>query len=624
MLSRKIDLLLDDDEMTIIPDSGFHLLEKASGYKELTFQLQQNDPIKTFIQEKSLIRYSNRLYRIEEIHSNEYVAIIDRDDFKSCGSWTWTYESKMDTAVADLCSKAGWSASGYCQTTISITKDKCSALDIINDIASNYEIMFDFDNINKIFYYYSYDDIPDEGLFISNRINASKVEYDSDTDNFYNRVFARGKINDETNEYLTFSSINDGKDYVEDLSFYDKVIPYYIQDDRFEDAQSLLDYANETLKTGCKPLRSYSIDFIDLASLDAEEYEMYECGIMKKVQLLDHDRKIISTYVIIEYDQYPDNPMSNKIILSSSALTIESQITAVSKAVASSSDATHRVYLQAQNYIQYMMNVSGLNGYAIHTKNESYYMDNPDKTKAKDVLRINKSGVAGSTSGFDGPYNVSMLIDGSINADMIKTGTINVNSDLYVGNNIYLNYYDTEEVETSKNIYFDTAKKNYISRYTGSGGGPTFSIVTTGDFSIEGPYDSSLGYYGEVDIAAALTVRGSKNRLVTTKDYGERLLNAVESAEAMFQDYGSSKIGDDGTVEVEIEKIFAETITTDTYPYFIQLTKLGEGDLYVSLKSATSFTVKGTAGLSFDWQITAKQKGYEDIRLKEREEKKYV
>ena len=63
-------------------------------------------------------------------------------------------------------------------------------------------------------------------------------------------------------------------------------------------------------------------------------------------------------------------------------------------------------------------------GYAVHTENESYYMDSPDKTKAKYILRINPAGIGFSRSGFAGPYVSAWTIDGHFNADFITAGTL--------------------------------------------------------------------------------------------------------------------------------------------------------------------------------------------------------
>ena len=57
--------------------------------------------------------------------------------------------------------------------------------------------------------------------------------------------------------------------------------------------------------------------------------------------------------------------------------------------------------------------------------NEIYLMDTPDTGTAVNVIRMNMEGIAGSTSGVNGPWNFAMLIDGTIIADAITTGELN-------------------------------------------------------------------------------------------------------------------------------------------------------------------------------------------------------
>ena len=55
---------------------------------------------------------------------------------------------------------------------------------------------------------------------------------------------------------------------------------------------------------------------------------------------------------------------------------------------------------------------------------EIFVMDTPSPVTAKKCVRINQNGIGGSTNGVNGPFNVSMLIDGSINAAVVTTGTM--------------------------------------------------------------------------------------------------------------------------------------------------------------------------------------------------------
>lgn len=122
-------------------------------------------------------------------------------------------------------------------------------------------------------------------------------------------------------------------------------------------------------------------------------------------------------------------------------------------------------------------------------------------------------------------------------------------------------------------------------------------------------------HHNNVVIDGFLSVKGQKNRLVATENFGDRLLNAYETAECYFGDINEAIIGEDGEVKVELDEVFLATVnTTETYHVF--LTKYGEGDCYVSERHEKYFVIKGTPNLSVGFEIKAKQRGYEKERLK--------
>ena len=155
-------------------------------------------------------------------------------------------------------------------------------------------------------------------------------------------------------------------------------------------------------------------------------------------------------------------------------------------------------------------------------------------------------------------------------------------------------------------------------------GEQTFAISTQfGSIQLNGVQAKEyveIGLGGQLDclgnayIQGNLTVNGEKNRVVTTENYGKRLLNAYETATPYFGDIGSNKTDENGYCKINIEDIFKETIELENYKVFIQ--ECGDGKLYVK-KYESYFEVIGTPNLEFDWEIKAIQKGYKDIRLKE-------
>ena len=156
-----------------------------------------------------------------------------------------------------------------------------------------------------------------------------------------------------------------------------------------------------------------------------------------------------------------------------------------------------------------------------------------------------------------------------------------------------------------------------------NGNTTTFSMIAnTGTISGNSLIISDrieVGLNGEIECFGTLYVQGAKNRVVTTENYGKRLLNAYETAVPYFGDLGSNKTDENGYCKIKIEDIFKETIELNDYKVFIQ--ECGEGKLYVK-KHDNYFEVIGTANLDFDWELKAIQKGYANVRLTERNDKK--
>lgn len=138
----------------------------------------------------------------------------------------------------------------------------------------------------------------------------------------------------------------------------------------------------------------------------------------------------------------------------------------------------------------------------------------------------------------------------------------------------------------------------------------------TGDISCDmGAFNGLLMANDGLQVVGDMTVSGKKNRVVETESYGRRLMNAYETATPYFGDIGTAIIGADGTVQVEIDPIFAETVSLDNYVVFLQAE--GPGEAYISKKDSAFFEISGTPGLAVAYEIKAKQKGFENVRLEE-------
>ncbi|EMF0589554.1 TPA: phage tail spike protein [Enterococcus faecium] len=94
--------------------------------------------------------------------------------------------------------------------------------------------------------------------------------------------------------------------------------------------------------------------------------------------------------------------------------------------------ATNNYMSSFNDYVSSMITGQGnAGGYVVLWPKEKpsniFIMDNPDLNKAKEVLRMNKNGIAFSKNGWNGPFNSAWTLDSIFNANYIKTGIIDAN-----------------------------------------------------------------------------------------------------------------------------------------------------------------------------------------------------
>lgn len=353
-----------------------------------------------------------------------------------------------------------------------------------------------------------------------------------------------------------------------------------------------------------------------------------------------------------------------------------SQIGSSSMIQAAIQNATNWITGGRGGYVIFQLNANG-------QPNEILIMDQPSVESAQKVWRWNQGGLGYSENGYDGPYTTAITQDGAIVADFITAGTmmaniikggtltmggsnngngvisvlnaserevvrLDNNGAVISGGNINLKS-ETATLPTMRTWYEGGSDDMYseISPYgfteirdfstwglmgTNMNGNGVVVAKYYGTLENPGGNDGIAGMYatsrdaarlfvvGECYVDGTLNVTGTKNRIVDTGQFGKRLLNAYETAVPYFGDIGTGEILEDGYCTVEIDPIFSETVSLDDYVVFLQAE--GQGECYIGEKRNDKFMVAGTPGLKFAYEIKAKQKGFENIRLDEYKEGK--
>lgn len=212
--------------------------------------------------------------------------------------------------------------------------------------------------------------------------------------------------------------VKDDKEEDENYTYYDTL----------EEAQKALeDLARQEFEVNKidEIVITYDISFLDLATTVEDgnvERANLTVGDVVNTKISQYNMDINTRVIEIDYnvlsEEIGDVVLSNAPIGSLKVPTLNS----VSKEV-ESKPSREEVTSTARQEISDFIN-AGFGGYVMIYKDEIYIMDAPKKEDCVKCLRLNMNGIAGSTTGWQGPYNVAITIDGQIIADRITTGIL--------------------------------------------------------------------------------------------------------------------------------------------------------------------------------------------------------
>lgn len=229
---------------------------------------------------------------------------------------------------------------------------------------------------------------------------------------------------------------------------------------------------------------------------------------------------------------------------------------------------------------------------------------------------ITTAGLFGSDSGFAAYTGGTMThFTGEV---IYKSPVAGKQSPLFIESDDGINFL-TSTKGGGQGVYFTPISASCINLDGKAWGTPTKSYIRASDFETDqidfyNQYkDLLMNVKARNGIFASLSVSGSKNCVQVTEHFGDRLINAYETAEYYFGDIGSGKLIN-GKCIISVDQILRECINT-SIGYHVFLSKCGKGDIWVSEKTSSYFVVEGTADIEFSWELKGKRKGFENARL---------
>lgn len=541
--------------------------------------------------------------------------------------------------------------------TLSVIQDK-----LVNRLGGYLRVRM-LNGVHYLDYLESYDSLSNQTIeFQKNILDLSNH---ISSENVITALIPLGAKDDTTELPLTIESVNGGKDYIFDQTAVN-LFGWIYGTQTWDDVtlpQNLLTKGQAALQANIENSVSISITAFDMSLVDADIDKIY-LGDSVKVISTPHD--LDKYFIVKKREKKYMNPENSSITLDTVIERNTDKVSSTDKTLQEAVNVTIPGQIQQMIDYQTQLILGGKGGYVVFGMNEQnqpeeiYILDKPTVNDAVNIIRMNKNGIGFSNSGINGPYTSAWTIDGKFNADFISAGTltgilikgttieggfirgsaITTDQDLTVGNNIYMN---AQNETATKQIYMSNTGRIRFTKQTDgnsvemiSSSGANYANLSTiaGEYSIivfnlkdsKGTLNiqfSTSGIIFDTDLTCLknLNVLGTKNRLVKTQNYGNRLMNAIESTYAVFEDFGTAITDEKGYCSIELDPIFLETVNTD-YPYQCFLTPLSDdlsARINISYKGKTAFSVIGTPNTVFDWRIVARQRGYENTRMEVQE-----
>ena len=297
-------------------------------------------------------------------------------------------------------------------------------------------------------------------------------------------------------ERLTIKSVNNGVDYVTSQSAidtygwifktvtWDDVHKPLILKHKGEEYLKSIQFENVVIK-----VRAIDLHMVDV---NIEQIELLD-----QVRVISKPNGLDKIFPVSELTIDMTNPQANSITLGNNSIqamsgSAVSSNTEILKKIEDIPNPTKAMQEAVENATKLLNNA--LNGHVVKRKDELLIMDTADIETATKVWRWNLNGLAYSNTGYKGPYEMAMTMDGSIVANRITTGVLKggyVKLDLERGtfligkdDNDFLLKFDGEKLKFGNGtLSKDSLEKDLLDSLKGKDGESfKYNLISNGDF----------------------------------------------------------------------------------------------------------------------------------------------
>lgn len=266
---------------------------------------------------EDIIEYDEECYRVKEAPVNEQfgtiVAMQDTDSLSGHPIQNLRGTGMTILQYADIAlQNTGWVYKNISANTVdvrNITEANTDSMKMLEKIAEVFWVEIEFRAKEKRVLFYNRvgrrTKIP---RFIKG-FNLKSLDIKTDTYDFYTRIIPYGKNG------LTIESVNNGKNYLDNMEYMSAVRTAIWEDTNYTDAAQLKSMAEKKLGELATPKVTYTAQILDVASI-SEEYADFSFGLGDEADIIEPDMEIMACERIVRITRYPDNPEKNTVELS--------------------------------------------------------------------------------------------------------------------------------------------------------------------------------------------------------------------------------------------------------------------------------------------------------------------
>ena len=219
----------------------------------------------------------------------------------------------------------GWTVGFSDVTTVrTVLMAQCSVYDVISEIAKAYRCEITYNALTKALSIHQKQGAS-RGAYFAEQLNLTNLQAQGQTNDYVTRIIPIGQNG------LGISGVNGGVNYVSNYQYSNKVITEYWVDNRYLDAQALMDDAIDRLSYLSKPTRAYSANIIDLANV-SPDWGILDFALGDFITLLSESKNIRELQRIIKIDRYLEEPERSTIQIANRVASLVDIILTVTNA----------------------------------------------------------------------------------------------------------------------------------------------------------------------------------------------------------------------------------------------------------------------------------------------------